>query len=159
MGFVLQAPEMGDFGWIVHRHGALYGSEHGYGIAFEALVAEIVADFIRHSRPERDRCWIAEVDGRKAGSVLVVDQGDGVAKLRLLLVEPFARGLGVGKALVQACVDFAREAGYSKIILWTESELATARAIYEKAGFKPVHQEPHQLFGKPQIGETWELEL
>lgn len=150
---------MGDFGWIVHRHGEIYASEHAYGVQFEALVAEIVAEFIRESDADRERCWIAELDGQRAGSVLLVDQGNGVAKLRLLLVEPFARGVGVGKALVQACVDFAREAGYSKIILWTESELTTARGIYEKAGFRAVHQEPHYLFGKKQIGETWELEL
>ncbi len=159
MSFILREPQMGDFGWIVHRHGSLYGADHGYGPSFEALVAEIVADYIRRADLVKDRCWIAEVDGQKAGSVMILDQGERVAKLRLLLVEPFARGIGIGQALVQACIDFARQAGYRKIVLWTESELAAARGIYAKAGFRLVDQEPHTLFGSPQVGEVWELNL
>lgn len=159
MGVVLRDPEPGDFGWVVHRHGALYGNEHGYDSQFEALVAEVVSKFIREFKPGLEKCWIAEVDGQKAGSIFLVQDSPGVAKLRLLLVEPMARGQGVGKLLVDTCIQFARQAGYQKLILWTESELETARHIYERAGFEKVSQETHDLFGKPQIGETWALDL
>jgi GNAT superfamily N-acetyltransferase len=159
MATILRDPEPGDFGWVIHRHGALYGAEHGYDTQFEALVSEVVAKFIREFNPALDRCWIAEIDGQKAGSIFLVHTEDGIAKLRLLLVEPFARGQGVGKMLVEECIAFAREADYAKVVLWTESELAAARSIYERAGFKLIASEPHTMFGLPQVGETWELVL
>lgn len=156
---ILRHPEPGDLGWIVHRHGLLYSAEYGFGVQFEGIVAEIVSDFAKGHDPAKERCWIAEVDGQKAGSVMLVEYRPGIAKLRILLVEPFARGRGVGQALVDACIDFARKAGYRKIVLWTESELLSARRLYQKAGFRLTSQEPHQHFGSPKIGETWELEL
>jgi GNAT superfamily N-acetyltransferase len=156
---ILRHPEPGDLGWIVHRHGLLYSAEYGFGVQFEGIVAEIVSDFAKGHDPAKERCWIAEVDGQKAGSVMLVECKPGIAKLRILLVEPFARGRGVGQALIDACIDFAREAGYGKIVLWTESELLSARRLYQKAGFRLTSQEAHQHFGSPKTGETWELDL
>jgi GNAT superfamily N-acetyltransferase len=157
--YILRPPQPGDMGWIVHRHGALYGQEHGYSDEFEALVAEIVAHFVQHFDPKRDRCWIAERDGQVVGSVFLLKKSSSVAKLRLLLVEPSARGLGIGKRLVAECIRFARQAGYKKITLWTQSELVAARRIYEAAGFRLAARQEHHSFGKDLVAETWDLRL
>ncbi len=149
----------GDMGWVVHRHGALYAEEYGWNEEFEALVAQIVSDFITHFKPGRERCWIAEVNGEIVGSVFCVQADARTAKLRLLLVEPQARGLGLGGRLVRECIDFARQAGYRKLVLWTNSVPVEARHIYEKYGFQCVGQDPHHSFGHDLIGENWELDL
>ena len=156
---ILRSFHPGDIGWVIHRHGVLYAQEYGWDERFEALVAQIAADFINNYNPERERCIIAEMDGEIVGSAFVVQSSDTIAKLRLLLVEPKARGMGLGTRLVQECINFSRRAGYQKLVLWTNSVLKVARHIYAKAGFKIVEQEPHNSFGKDLISETWELDL
>src|SRR5437016_4535686 len=157
--YLLRPPRPGDIGWIASRHGALYGEEYGWDERLEALTAEIVAAFVRNHDPKRERCWIAEREGENVGSVLLMRETPEIARLRLLLVEPKARGLGIGARLVEEALRFAREAHYRKVTLWTQSVLTAARRIYERAGFKLIHQETHDTFGKELIGETWELEL
>jgi DNA-binding MarR family transcriptional regulator/ribosomal protein S18 acetylase RimI-like enzyme len=157
---VLRDPRPGDLGWIVHRHGALYWQEYRYDERFEALVATIVGEFIAHRDPARERCWIADVNGDIVGSIFLVRHTARVAKLRLLYVEPWARGRGIGERLISECVTFARRAGYRTITLWTQSELAAARRLYEKAGFVRVKEEPHRSFGRDDlVSETWNLAL
>jgi N-acetylglutamate synthase-like GNAT family acetyltransferase len=158
--YILRSHQPGDMGWVVHRHGVLYSQEYGYDEQFEALVAEIAANFIQHFDPKRERCWIAEKDGEIAGSVFLVKKSKTVAKLRLLLVEPSARGLGIGNRLVEECVRFARQVGYKKIVLWTQSELPAARHIYQKAGFRLMQQKKHRSWGREDlVSEIWELKL
>jgi DNA-binding MarR family transcriptional regulator/GNAT superfamily N-acetyltransferase len=158
--YVLRTHRPGDIGWVVHRHGVLYSEEWGYDERFEALVAEIVAEFVRNLDPARERCWIAERNGERVGSVFVVQKSRQVAKLRLLLVEPSARGLGIGKRLVEECIRFARQCRYRKVVLWTQSELKGARSIYEQTGFRLTATERHQNWGRKDLNaETWELEL
>ena len=156
---LLREHRPGDLGWIVHRHGALYAEEYGWDERFEALVAEIAARFVKHFDAERERCWIAEMDGERVGSVLVVKQSRSTAKLRLLLVEPKARGRGLGRRLVEECIAFARAKGYRKLALWTQSNLAAARAIYKQCGFRLARKERHSSFGYDLVGEFWQLEL
>jgi DNA-binding MarR family transcriptional regulator/GNAT superfamily N-acetyltransferase len=158
-GFLLRSHRPGDIGWIVSRHGALYAQEYGWDISFEALAAEIGAQFIKSYDASREHCWIAEIDGEPVGSIFVVKASDQVAKLRLLLVERRARGLGVGRALTEQCIRFARQAGYTSMTLWTQSILVAARGIYQRAGFRRVKEEPHHSFGVDLVGETWELKL
>jgi DNA-binding MarR family transcriptional regulator/GNAT superfamily N-acetyltransferase len=158
--YVLRQHRPGDMGWVAQRHGTLYWQEYNYDERFEALVAGIVAEFIRKLDPAKERCWIAEKDGENVGAVFLVKKSSSVAKLRLLLVEPPVRGLGIGRRLVEECVRFARYAGYKKIMLWTQSELVAARHLYQNAGFALVAEEKHQSWGRDDlVAETWELNL
>lgn len=163
--YLLRAHQPGDMGWVVFRHGVLYSEEYHYDERFEALVAEIVAEFIQKFDPKCERCWIAERklaerNRERVGSVFLVRKSATISKLRLLLVEPSARGLGIGHRLVEECIRFARQAGYKKIMLWTQSELKTARAIYQKSGFKLVGEEKHDSWSRKNlVAETWELKL
>jgi GNAT superfamily N-acetyltransferase len=150
---------MGDVGWILHRHATLYRDEYGWTPAFEALVAEVAADFLKSHDPEREHCWVAERDGVLLGSVFLVDAGDGVAKLRLLYVEPSGRGLGLGRKLVETCIGFARAAGYRRMTLWTNDVLVAARHIYDSLGFELVSESPHSDFGPTMIGQVLERPL
>jgi len=157
--YVLRPHQSGDMGWVVHRHGVLYAQEYAWDEQFEALVASIVAKFIQHFDPKWEHCWIAEKDGEIVGSVFLIKQSKRVAKLRLLLVEPKSRGLGLGTRLVTECVRFAQQVGYGKITLWTNNVLHAARHIYEKTGFRLVHEESHHSFGHDLVAQTWELKL
>jgi GNAT superfamily N-acetyltransferase len=159
-GFVgVRGLEPGDLGWVGQRHGAIYADEYGWDTSFEALVAKIVADYRMDLRPGRESAWIAEHDGVRAGCVFCCERGPDMAQLRILLVEPWARGHGIGSRLVSECVDFARSAGYSKMTLWTNDVLVSARRIYEAFGFELVEQERHRSFGQDLVGQNWELQL
>lgn len=161
--YILRSHQPGDMGWVIHRHGALYSQEYGYDETFEALVAEIAAKFIQQFDPRRERCWIAEKDGEIVGSVFLVRESPkskAVAKLRLLYVEPSARGLGIGKRLVDECIRFSRQADYKKIVLWTQSELPAARHVYREAGFRLLQHKKHRSWGREDlVSEIWELKL
>ena len=167
LAFVLRQHRPGDMGWVISRHGATYHENFGWDITFEALVARLCADFIDRFDAKREACWIAELGAGRAGCVFLVQARDdesskpikGVAQLRMLLVEPSARGLGLGARLVDECTSFARSAGYSKIMLWTNANLIAARGIYAKAGYRLVRSEPHHSFGHALVGETWEMTL
>lgn len=157
--YLLRPPRPGDMGWVIQRHGELYAMEYGWNEEFEALVAEIVARFMKELDPERERCWIAEREGDNVGCVFLVEASESVGQLRLLLVEPAARGLGIGTRLVEECVLTARRLGYEKLVLWTNDVLDDARRIYERFGFRLVEEDPHHSFGHDLVGQNWELEL
>ena len=156
---VLRDPAPGDIGWVVQQHGEIYAREYGWSSKFEALVAEIAGQFLLDFQPEWERCWIAELNGERVGAIFVVRKSPGVAQLRLLILAPAARGLGLGGRLVDECLAFARRKGYRKMVLWTNSCLLAARGIYAARGFKLVKSEPHEGYGEPLVGETWELKL
>jgi DNA-binding MarR family transcriptional regulator/predicted GNAT family N-acyltransferase len=157
--FYLRPPEVGDMGWIIQQHALLYHQEYGWDESFEALVAQICLDFLNNFDPQKERCWLAEMQGELVGSIFCVKASEAVAKLRLLLVAPKARGLGLGTRLVQECIRFAKRAGYQKLTLWTNDVLVEARRIYEKNGFSLVEEEPHHSFGHDLVGQNWELML
>jgi DNA-binding MarR family transcriptional regulator/GNAT superfamily N-acetyltransferase len=157
--YILRPPVAGDMGWVIGRHGVLYAQEYNWDGSHEALAAEIVTKFIKTADPKRECCWIAERDGENVGSVFLIRQSARVAKLCVLLVVPQARGLGIGSRLVDECIRFARQAGYRKITLWTQSILHAAQHIYERAGFELIREEPHHSYGRDLVGETWELKL
>ncbi len=157
--FILRPHQPGDISWVLGRQTKLYVEEYGWNGEYEGLAMQIAADFIENFKPGREFCWIAEAGGEIAGSVFLVDAGGGTAKLRLLHVEPFARGLGIGRALVRQCIAFAREAGYETLTLWTNDVLVSARRIYEAEGFVLVAEERHHSFGKDLNGQTWQLGL
>lgn len=157
--FTLRDPRPGDMGWVVHRQTVLYAQEYGWNNEFEALAAEIAAKFIREFDPRWERCWIAEREGQAIGSVFVVRQDDTTAKLRMLYVDADARGLGLGSQLVDECLQFARQVGYRRMVLWTNSVLTDARRIYERAGFTLLEEEAHHSFGKDLIGQVWGRDL
>ena len=157
--YILRAPEPGDFGWVVQSNGTLYAQEYGWDENYEALVAGIVAEYVKNFDLKRERCWIAEKDGENVGAVFLVRETDDVARLRLLIVDPKARGLGIGKRLVDECTKFARRVGYKEITLWTNSVLLAARSIYQKAGYELVKSESHHSFGHDLVGETWVMHL
>jgi GNAT superfamily N-acetyltransferase len=157
--YKLRAPVPGDFGWVVKRHAELYAQEYQWREPFEGLCAQIVADFANKFDPARERCWIAEIAGENVGCVFLAKDSEAVARVRLLLVEPKARGLGLGKRLVDECVRFAGDAGYNEITLWTHSVLTAARHIYQNAGFKLMRSEPHESWGCPVVSEHWDLDL
>jgi DNA-binding MarR family transcriptional regulator/N-acetylglutamate synthase-like GNAT family acetyltransferase len=158
-GYILRAPKPGDFGWMVARHAELYAKEYGWIAPFEGLCAQIVADFASDNDPQRERCWIAEMDGENVGCVMLVKESGDVARLRLLLVDPKARGLGLGARLTKEAIRFARRAGYKKITLWTHSVLTAARHVYQQAGFKLMRTEKHRSWSKPVVSEHWDLQL
>jgi len=157
--YVLRDPQPGDMGWIVHRQAVLYAQEYGWNTEYEALVAEIVAKFVREYDRTSERCWIAEKNGQVVGSVFVVRADEATAKLRLLYVDPIARGLGIGSRLVDECLRFARRVGYRRMVFWTNSVLVDARRIYERAGFKLIEEERHHSFGKDLVGQNWGIDL
>jgi GNAT superfamily N-acetyltransferase len=157
--YQLRPLQIGDIGWVVHRQGLLYAQEYGFDASFEALVAQIAARYVQRFKAGRENAWIAEHEGAIVGSVFVVERGKTLAQLRLLYVEPSARGLGIGKHLTQECISFARAAGYQRLMLWTNDVLVAARHIYEAAGFRLTQEEPHHSFGKHLVGQNWELAL
>jgi DNA-binding MarR family transcriptional regulator/N-acetylglutamate synthase-like GNAT family acetyltransferase len=157
--YTLRPPRSGDYGWVVQRHGVLYAREFGWDERFEALIGEVIAGFVRNFDTAGERCWIAERCGQNVGCVFVVRKSATVAQLRLLLVEPSARGLGLGKRLVRECTNFAREKGYRSIVLWTNSVLETARHIYQAEGYRLTTEETHDSFGTELVGQYWELDL
>jgi DNA-binding MarR family transcriptional regulator/ribosomal protein S18 acetylase RimI-like enzyme len=157
--YVLREPRHGDFGWIVKRNAEIYAAEYGWTAPFEGVCSQIVADFVNKFDAKRERCWIAEMDGEAVGSIMLAKDSDDTARIRLLLLDPKARGLGIGTRLVDECVRFARRAGYRKITLWTHSVLTAARHIYEKAGFKLMRSEEHESWGRPVVSEHWDLEF
>lgn len=156
---VLRCPAAGDIGHVVARHGALYAAEYGWDWTFEALVAQVAADFILKFKPDRERCWIAELDGRVVGSTFVVEKSESIAKLRLVYVEPDARGCGISRHMLNAAMAFATAAGYTQMMLWTNRNLVAARGLYAAGGFTLTQEEPYRGFGRDLVGETWERQL
>jgi DNA-binding MarR family transcriptional regulator/GNAT superfamily N-acetyltransferase len=157
--YVIRSLRPGDLGWVVHRHGLIYSQEFGWDESFEALVARVAAEYVERRDESRDNAWIAEVDGHPAGCVFCVKQDEKVARLRLLLVEPRARGMGIGARLVDECIRFAKRAGYEQVTLWTNDVLVSARRIYEAAGFRLIHEGPHHSFGHDLVGQDWLLDV